>query len=293
MRKFKKCPKLNRRVGINSEICKNCKLNCVFDELRKIQDEDNEEYTIDDLAYDYQTTWGKRQKKRNLILIIIASVLLICAIIFISILVKNVKAKNNEKYIALTEKMQDLDEDKLYSINSILDSLSSRYKDVKTIKEEYQLIRNNYSKMYVDIKSTNRLGEGARKAYLELYNFDQEHDNWNLETLLNQIKVIDNIIYGAEFIDEESNYFMWGDNESGNETLHTNLPFEIDTSKSYYFYYMVRNNKLCFGYEDQENFKDKILCYRIESIICDGSNLIMEMYCFSNNQNYTLKYTFK
>lgn len=46
MRKFKKCPKLNRRVGINSEICKNCKLNCVFDELRKIQDEDNEEYTI-------------------------------------------------------------------------------------------------------------------------------------------------------------------------------------------------------------------------------------------------------
>ena len=106
--------------------------------------------------------------------------------------------------------MQDLDEDKLYSINSILDSLSSRYKDVKTIKEEYQLVKNNYNKMYVDIKSTNRLGEGARKAYLELYNFDQEHDNWNLETLLNQIKVIDNIIYGAEFIDEESNYFMWG-----------------------------------------------------------------------------------
>ena len=142
--------------------------------------------------------------------------------------------------------MQDLDEDKLYSINSILDSLSSRYKDVKTIKEEYQLVKNNYNKMYVDIKSTNRLGEGARKAFLELYNFDQEHDNWNLETLLNQIKVIDNIIYGAEFIDEESNYFMWGgDNESGNETLHTNLPFEIDTSKSYYFYYMVRNNKLC------------------------------------------------
>lgn len=106
--------------------------------------------------------------------------------------------------------MQDLDEDKLYSINSILDSLSSRYKDVKTIKEEYQLVKNNYNKMYVDIKSTNRLGEGARKAFLELYNFDQEHDNWNLETLLNQIKVIDNIIYGAEFIDEESNYFMWG-----------------------------------------------------------------------------------
>ena len=252
-----RCPKISKKVPITRETCLNCKLNCKFDFLRELEDDEIEFGEDKETLYNYAKAWKRgRLIKRIVLIALICLLALGLGIIGITIGV-NVSAKNQKNYDALNKKMQVVTEYDFEYIDLLINKLPKNYKNIKDIKNEYQIVKTNLNKLQSHINYSDAYSIDARLYYIELAKFDEEHDNWNLSNLLLQANVIDKVIYGAEFVNTDSlasYYFKWSDSDIGS-TLQTNLPNAKDKDKSYYYGLVTRSAKLCFEFINTIRYK--------------------------------------
>ena len=243
--------------------------------------------------YNYERVWDIFRKYRKQIKIIVLSIVLAVAIVVLSSILISYTNKLSKQYNDLTKKMNTLNESSFDSINYYLENLPKKYKDLPTIKEEYKYILKRYKELDIHTTDLDFKSKMARTAFLDLSNFDKEHDNWNLKSLLSKYTIIETIIYGVEFKEiTDTNYsFLYSSNEDGEYILKTDIPNKKDPSKEYYFYTQVKGLRLYFGYMNVNDSDESFLSYIINSCYCLDNDLYLEIHCNSNNINYVLKYT--
>ena len=285
-----KCPNCGADIPIPSNFCIECGYDlshCTF--ITSADEELN-----DDKSYSYSKTWKKHKNRKRIIIgsisLVVTALLVVCIILIGS----SVSATRNKAYNRLLNTMQTLSETDIKEKDSFFYRLPNSYKNVRKIKEEFDVIDTLYKKMNVNIDNINSNSEKARLLYIELWKFDEEHDNWDLSNFLKAINVIDTVVYGVTFTDEleklDSYYFTWSDSSTGGQTLNTNLPSNRSESNNYYFYTAARNGRLCFGLNNVDNSKDTFIAYRIDDIQIVNNEFKIEIYCFSNKEKYTLHY---
>ena len=204
---------------------------------------------------------------------------------------------HNGLYEELSDKMLEID---YYNYNSnniagLINRLPSNYKDVKDIENQYKQIDKQIKIIENAERLNERDSEKVREAYVTLYKFNSQNDNWDLSEYLDGVleNSFSKFVFGKEW--EDSDYFFqWYENGEGDgERLLTNLPNNKDDNKDYYFYYAYSDgsgflNPRQFGYQNVNNSSYKFLAYRITDISYTGSKWQIKIYCYSNSRTYTL-----
>lgn len=140
--------------------------------------------------------------------------------------------------------------------------LPNFYRDVSNIREEYNFISAEYSKM------TNRFNpdyETMRESYFILNDFAINNRRWGINPLLSYFN--DRPLYGewstSCFGFNNSTYFILSSGENG-PLLQTNMPNQKRTTESYY--YSHSNDWKTIGYKNQANANDKFDAFTILSV---------------------------
>ena len=204
---------------------------------------------------------------------------------------------HNGLYEELSDEMLEID---YYNYNSsniagLINRLPSNYKDVKDIENQYKQIDKQVKIIENAERLSERDSEKVRDAYVALYKFNLQNDNWDLSEYLDGVleNHFSKFVFGREW--ENSDFFFqwYEDGEGDGERLWTNLPNDQDDNKDYYFYNAYSDgsgflNPHQFGYENVNNSSDKFLAYRITDISYTGSKWQIKIYCYSNSRTYTL-----
>ncbi len=172
------------------------------------------------------------------------------------------------------------------SISEYIEELPSDYKDVSTIKTQFNSIKSYISDINITYYSDSR-GNNARSAYKKLLDIDSS-TIWDCSSYFASMD-FRSIIYGAEF-SYSNYYFQWHDNSSGGgQYLSYNIPNDKSYSKSYYFNTKYENSKLYFYVINQKNSSDILYIFNVYGL--EMRNGKIGAYVYINKTSETFFFT--
>ena len=174
-----------------------------------------------------------------------------------------------------------------YEVDSLLDSLPEKYKDVKEIKDEYLKFR----KYVVQLNSASLNesdGENSRNSIKKLYEFQESNIYWDVTGIINNVNNYRSAVFGKEWYSYGDSFYWRGGDKSSDQLLSCTLPNNKESSKQYYFFTQINGQSLDFGYFDQNNNSDRFISYSIKYIGYESQKLFLSIYCLYDKTTYKL-----
>lgn len=295
------CPECNQNISDKAVACPYCgypinnldssnKLEVV---PKIIECEENEKTT--EVQYIKTTEVNKKENKilnkinnhKSLITIVACTLAIVMSLsLGIGIPVsRNVKYRKIQEGLMSFTYMYELEE-----IGEMINSLPYDYKDISTYNMVYKMIMNEVLVIEdaYNYNLTDEKCEQARTSYRNLVVIGNTSYLTNVNNYLNNVG-IRVLVYGQKWGGEyPSNYLYWYDSESG-EFLSVNLPNAQDSEKEYYFTtsYSIFGN-MTFGYKNRNDSSDDFNAYKITKAVITSDKEYICVYCYSNEQTYTL-----
>ena len=197
------------------------------------------------------------------------------------------------KYKNLQQAMLSIDGSNYKTIGSQIDELPFDYRDISTIKSQYNQIKKNIdiiqsTKAYSSsITLTEKSCDSLRIAYANLSNFNAKNSNWDLGSYLESTrdKYLLNLVFGIQWKTSNGTTFYWHEGDGGKEKLQTGLSNKKSPLNEYLFYISLPNK---FGYKNKNNSQDFFIAYKISNIVYSGGKWRIKIYCYSTSQTVSL-----
>ena len=236
---------------------------------------------------------GPRKSKINKVLLTIGIVVLALAILAAVAIPIARNTMLDNQYKDLQQAMQSVSGTNYKTIGSQIDEFPLDYRDINSIKTEYNQIKKNIEVIQSTSAFTSwgtkseRSCTALRNAYANLMDFNTKNSDWDLSDYLESVhdKYLLNFVFGIEWETSDGTSFYWHEGDNGEEWLSTGLPNDKVDSKDYFFYTSSPDK---FGYENQNNSSDKFLAYRISDAIYSNGKWQLKIYCYSDSRTQTL-----
>lgn len=237
--------------------------------------EEKDDLLINDLLIN--NLISPRQKKKKSSFGIIAGVIFLL-VVAISIPL-GINYIREDRYENIEAMMMNVQNSNINSIGDEIDKLPYNYRDIETIKNQYQMILREVTIIRnSDVKNDY---EKMRIAYYNLVLIDNTTYTWNLSKYLESV---DNrvLLYYISWSNGTYTFRLSPDQESASQWLSADLPNDKKTGVAYNFF--AEDNYTIYGYVNRADSNDKFYAYEIVSISEDE----IKIYCYSNKQTYTL-----
>lgn len=235
----------------------------------------------------------KKQTKLGVAIIICIAITLITSIGVIIFL--STSKRNDKRYNNLVANITSVSKSNIDTIIKDMEFLSSTYKDMSSLKKQFEEIKwyvtyiNSYADQTKDLSADHC--EKVRKFYSNLYNFDKKYENWNLEKYLAEINIVQ-LVFGDNWA-KDSLYFNWYEDPKNNNkmTLKTNVPNALDPNKQYTYgvkYSPQDSNSAIIYYKNKNDANDSFDAYQISNFKVKGDYYYFDVLCNSRQTKYTM-----
>ena len=237
-----------------------------------------------------------KQKKKSKLGIAIIACIVITLLTCLSVVIFLSTSKRNEtRYNNLVKNIASVSNSNIDSIIKDMEFLSSTYKDMSTLKDQFDEIKwyvtyiNSYADKTKDLSADHC--DKVRKYYSNLTNFDKKYENWDLEKYLAEINIVQ-LVFGDDWA-KDSLYFNWYEDTKNNNkmTLKTNVPNALDANKNYTYgvkYTPQDSNSAIIYYKNTADANDTFDAYQISNFKLKGDYYYFDILCNSRQTTYTM-----
>ncbi len=239
----------------------------------------------------------KRLKKLHKIIIISVIAFIIVLTLSLSIPLgiaknrKEAREARNDLYNNLLYMLMNYSENYEWQIKDALDDLPYNYRDTEKLREAYNEITTETSKLSFHISYLSQeTADQARKAYSHLRDIDQKYTFVDLSHYIKDVD-IRKLIFGKNWLSYSGYNFHWYHDGDNAKWFSTSLDRGQEEGKEYYFAERLDNKlldqRLIFSYENKNDKNDSYDAFVVRNISYgEGYLIYMNVYSFITKTEY-------